>query len=85
MTTLNEMITIIKAENPALKTGNDEQGYEEIKGALYDEIIAQWAQGRLDKEAKLAQAETMAAAKLAAEAKLEALGLTADDLKALGL
>jgi hypothetical protein len=82
MTTLNEMIEVIKAENPVLKTGNEEQGYEEIKGALYDEIIAQWAQGRLDKEAKLAQAQADELAKIEAIQKLTALGI---DPKVFGL
>jgi hypothetical protein len=82
MTTLNEMIQVIKAENPVLKTGNEDQGYEEIKGALYDEIIAQWAQGRLDKEAKLAQAKADELAKLEAMQKLITLGI---DPKVFGL
>ena len=37
------------------------------------------------KEEKVQEANKIAAAKAAAEAKLAALGLTADDLKALGL
>lgn len=82
MTTLNEMIQIIKAENPVLKTGNEEQGYEEIKGALYDEIIKQWAQGRIDKQAKLAKAAADEQAKLEAINKLVELGI---DPKVFGL
>jgi hypothetical protein len=82
MTTLNEMISVIKAENPVLKTGNDNQGYEEIKGSLYDEIIAQWAQNRLDKQAKLAQAAADEQTKLDAIQKLIALGI---DPKVFGL
>ena len=49
---------------------------------------AEFAQWELDRQvfAELAKAEAEAAAmKAAAEAKLAALGLTADDLKALGL
>lgn len=50
--------------------------------AQRDDEIAIW---QTEQQAK-AQAETKAAAKkAAAEAKLAALGLTADDLKALGL
>ena len=82
MTTLNEMIQIIKAENPVLKTGNEEQGYEEIKGALYDEIIKQWAQGRLNKQARLIEAAAIEQAKLEAIDKLIALGI---DPKVFGL
>ena len=82
MTTLNEMIAIIKAENPVLRTGNEEQGYEEIKGPLYDEIIRQWAQGRLDKQARLAKDAADEQAKLEAIDKLIALGI---DPKVFGL
>ena len=83
MTTLNEMIEIIKAENPnGLRVGNDEQGYIDFTPAEYDAQIAEWAQNRLDKEAKQAQADAIAQAKLDAIDKLTALGI---DPKALGL
>ena len=85
MTTKTQMIAIIKAENPTLQVGNDEQGYTDLTGAEYEAQIEQWAEGRLDKEAKLAEAAANEAAKEAAQAKLAALGLTTDDLKALGL
>lgn len=85
MTTKAEMIAIIKAENPTLQVGDDERGYTPIVGADYDAQIAEWADGRLAKEAK-ADAEAQAATdKASATAKLVALGLTADDVKALGL
>ena len=83
MTTLNEMIKIIEAENPnGLRVGNDEAGYTDLTPAEYKAQIAEWAQGRLDKEAKLAEAEAAAEAKLDAIDKLTALGI---DPKALGL
>jgi hypothetical protein len=90
MTTLNEMIEIIKAENPnGLRSGNDADGYVDFTPAEYEATIAEWAENRLAKQAKIAaekiKEEEAKAAKEAAEAKLEALGLTADDLKALGL
>lgn len=85
MTTKTQMIAIIKAENPTLQVGNDEQGYTDLTGAEYEAQIEQWAEGRLAKEAKLAEAAANEAAKEAAQAKLAALGLTTDDLKALGL
>jgi hypothetical protein len=85
MTTKAEMIAIIKAENPTLRIGSEESGYTELTGADYDAQIAEWADNRLAKEAKKAEAEAALAAKAAAEAKLAALGLTTDDLKALGL
>ena len=82
MTTLNEMIAIIKAENPTIQVGDDEQGYTQLTSAQYDAQVAEWAQGRLDKEAKQAEAEAIVAAKLVAVDKLTALGI---DPKALGL
>jgi hypothetical protein len=86
MTTLNQMIEIIKAENPdGLRTGSNETGYTDLTDAEYEAKIAEWAEARLAKEAKLAELEALAAAKETAQAKLAALGLTTDDLKALGL
>jgi hypothetical protein len=82
MTTLNEMIEIIKAENPTIKVGDDEKGYTDLTPAEYDAQVADWAQGRLDKEARLVEAEAVAQAKLDAVDKLIALGI---DPKALGL
>ena len=84
MTTLNEMIEIVKAENPSLKTGSEELGYVELNDDDYNATIESWANARLEQEAKdleLAQAKE---AKDAAIAKLSALGLDLDDLKSLG-
>ena len=87
MTTLNEMIEIIKAENPnGLRTGSDETGYTDLTPSEYDAQVAEWAANRLAKEAKLAEAEAEAEAALEAKTeaidKLTALGI---DPKALGL
>ncbi len=83
MTTKNEMIEIIRAENPnGLKEGNDEQGYVDLTPDEYEEKIAEWAENRLTKLAKIAEAEE---AKTSAQAKLVALGLTEADLIAMGL
>ena len=83
MTTLTEMIEVIRAENPnGLQIGDEENGYTDLSAADYEAQIAQWAQGRLDKEAKLAEAEALATAKLEAVDKITALGI---DPKALGL
>jgi hypothetical protein len=87
MTTLNEMIEIIKAENPnGLRIGNDETGYTDLSAADYEATIAEWAGNRLAKQAKvaadLAEARALAQAKLEAVDKLTALGI---DPKALGL
>lgn len=83
MTTLNEMIETIKAENPnGLRIGSDETGYIDLTAEQYEAQIAEWAQNRLDKQARLAEAKTAAQAKAEALNKLTALGI---DPKALGL
>jgi hypothetical protein len=83
MTTLNEMIEVIKAENPnGLRVGDDEAGYTDLTPAEYQTQIAEWAANRLSKEAKLAKAEAEAQAKAKALDKLTELGI---DPKALGL
>jgi 3-phenylpropionate/cinnamic acid dioxygenase small subunit len=57
---------------------------DEIRDATPEEVaIIENEKEQL--EQRIAEAEARAAAKAAAEAKLGALGLTADDLKALGL
>jgi hypothetical protein len=50
-----------------------------------DEEFAQYLANKAEQESKAAADEAKAAAKAAAEAKLAALGLTTEDLKALGL
>ena len=82
MTTKQEMIKLIKAENPTLRTGSDEDGYVELIGEDYEAQVEVWADLRLAKEAKLAEAEALATAKAEAVTKLTALGI---DPKALGL
>ena len=83
--TLTEIITQLKLDFPVLKVGSDQDGYIELTSKEYDEIIQQWANAELQKQTKeLAKAQANEA-KATAEAKLAALGLTAEDLKALGL
>jgi len=82
MTTLKDMIAIIKAENPTLQVGDDEQGYTQLSATEYEAQVTEWAQGRLEKEAKQAEANAIANAKSDAVVKLTALGI---DPKALGL
>jgi hypothetical protein len=83
MTTLNQMIETIKAENPnGLRIGSEETGYIDLTAEQYEAQIAEWAQGRLDKQARLAEAEIAIEAKANAAEKLTALGI---DPKALGL
>ena len=82
MTTLNEMVAIIKAENLTLQVGDDEQGYTQLDAKEYEAKIKEYAEARLAKEAKLAEAEALAQSKIEAIEKLTALGI---DPKALGL
>jgi hypothetical protein len=85
MTTKQQMIEILKNQFSTLKVGSDDLGYTELSADEYDATIIEWADAKLAREAKAAEAETNAAAKAAAQAKLAALGLTVEDLQALGL
>ena len=69
---------------PQIKVVNTETGEETIR-EMTDAELAQFAKDKADDEARKAEAEAAAQAKAAAEAKLAALGLTTEDLKALGL
>lgn len=82
MTTKSEKIETLKKQYPTIKIGSDEIGYTELSAQDYEAKIAEWADYELSKESEISEA---AAIKEAAQAKLAALGLTADDLKALGL
>ena len=73
-----------KTNTPQVKIVNCETGEEIVRDANAEEI----AQMQLDvanEAARKAEAEAKAQAKATAEAKLAALGLTTDDLRALGL
>jgi hypothetical protein len=85
MTTKQQMIELLKAEFPTLRVGDDDSGYTELSADEYETKIAEWADARLAKLAKAAEVEAKATAKAAAQAKLAALGLTVEDLQALGL
>lgn len=78
----NEIIEQLKAEYPTLRTGDEESGYVELSAEDYEKTISQWAENFLASEAEILAAEN---AKASAQAKLAALGLNVDDLKALGL
>lgn len=69
---------------PQVKIVDLETGEEIIRDAN-DAEIAQMAKDKAEAEAKKAAAEAKTQAKVAAGAKLAALGLTTEDLKALGL
>jgi hypothetical protein len=85
MKTKQQIIEDLKLEFPTLRLGNDNDGYNDLSAEEYEETIQQWADGRLAKIARKVEAEAQAAAKAAAQAKLAALGLTVEDLQALGL
>ena len=81
MTTKNEMIEIIRAENPnGLRVGDDERGYVQLSEADYEIQIEIWAEGRLRTQARLEQAESNTIDKAALLARL---GMTADEAKLL--
>jgi len=69
---------------PTVKIVNAETG-EEIIREMNAEEFAQWEIDKANFAKKKQQEESAIAAKATAEAKLAALGLTTDDLKALGL
>ena len=82
MTTKAELIATIKAENPTLRAGSDEDGYVDLTPAEYEATIEDWATSRLKKAEQLEQAKALAQSKIDAVDKLTALGI---DPKALGL
>lgn len=80
MTTKEEMIQILKAENPILQIGSDEQGYTLLSSTDYETTISEWADARLKKEAKAAADEAAAIQAIADKAALLAkLGITAEE------
>ena len=82
--TKDELIAQFNSENPEIvSTINGEKITLDV--AEYEKTRADWVAMRLDQiklENEIAVADT---AKESAQAKLAALGLTTDDLKALGL
>jgi hypothetical protein len=69
---------------PQVKEYNCETQEEIIRDATNEEI-AQIAKDKAVVDARIAEEEAKAQAKATAEGKLAALGLTTDDLRALGL
>jgi len=83
MTTLDQMIEIIRAENPnGIRVGDDQQGYTQLTEAEYENKIGQWATARLEKLEKSDEANAITEAKKQAVIKLTELGI---DPKAFGL
>ncbi len=73
-----------KTTRPIIRIHNIETD-EVIDREMNDTEFAVYEADQVAYQAKLAEAETKATAKAAAESKLAALGLTTDDLRALGL
>jgi hypothetical protein len=83
--TRNEIIADLKAKYPIMKSGNDNDGYVVFTDDEYEAKIQEWADHEEQLEAdKKAEIEA-SIKKEAAKAKLAELGLTLDDLAALGL
>lgn len=80
MTTKQEMIEIIKAENPTLQIGDDDAGYTQLSAAEYEATIVRWAEARLAKEQAKSEAKTLRQTKISA---YEKLGLTEAEIEAL--
>jgi hypothetical protein len=80
MTTKQEMINLLKLNFPILKVGGDDVGYTELSLEEYETTISEWADARLEKEAKQAEAEARATAKAALLAQL---GITEEQAKLL--
>ena len=76
MTTKTEMIAIIKAENPTLQIGDDEQGYTQLNAAEYEARVSEWVDSRL---AELEQAAAIQQAEADRAALLARLGITAEE------
>lgn len=85
MKTKEQIIAELKSEHPTLRDGSEEVGYRELTQVQYEDTIDRWAGWIIEQEKLTAEANELLTKKAAAEAKLAALGLTADDLKALGL
>ena len=81
MTIKTELIAQYKAENPTLTKRVNGQDIE-VDAAEYEETINSWAEAKLEKDARLLKAEESKLTKISAYQKL---GLTEDEIKALGL
>jgi hypothetical protein len=77
---IDEIKAELKAANPTLKRGSDEDGYVEISGDEYEAIIDSWAE---DTYAKELEAQAKAQAKSERIILLNKLGITEDEAKLL--
>jgi hypothetical protein len=74
--TKNEVIAQLKAEHPTLRIGDEESGYTNLDAEKYEATIEQWADNQLAEEAQAIKVEE---AKLAKQALLAKLGITAEE------
>jgi hypothetical protein len=79
-----EVISYLRPDGGIIATGDEYEGIEFVWAEPFTEAEYKAAFAKVD-AFKAKQDADKAAAKAIAEAKLEALGLDADDLKALGL
>jgi len=80
MITKQEMINQLKLEFPTLRVGNDDDGYVNLNIEEYEATIAQWADAKLERLAREAEAQARAEAKAAL---LIQLGITEEQAKLL--
>ena len=80
MISKSEMIEIIKAENPTLRVGDEDNGYTQLSTEEYEAQINEWADARLTKEQAKIDAEALLQSKISA---YEKLGLTEAEIEAL--
>ena len=80
MKTKQKIISELKSEFPTLRLGNDEDGYINLSDEEYETKISEWADARLAKLAKQAEAEAKETAK---QTILDRIGLTADELQTI--
>jgi len=80
MKTKQEMIEIIKAENPTLRVGDEDNGYTQLSAEDYETTIDDWATARLAKAQAKTDAEALLQSKISAYKKL---GLTEAEIEAL--
>jgi hypothetical protein len=84
MTTKTELIAQCKAENPTMISVVNGENIE-LTGIEYDKACNDWAEMRMEQITLENEIIADEALKALAQAKLAALGLTLEDLKALGL
>jgi hypothetical protein len=79
--TKEQLVAQLKLEYPVLTYGINEEVFE-MTADQYEQTISDWADARISKAQAKADVEQ---AKIEAESKLAALGLTTNDFKALGI